>query len=121
VLSIDYGFERAESLSPQRPRGTLRCYHQHTINEDFYVRIGQQDLTAHVDFTALIEAGRRAGLEPVLLADQGRYLARIGEELIRRIAERTAGQLSRQRQAIHQLIHPGLMGSAFKVLIQEKR
>lgn len=120
VLSIDYGFERAEYFSPQRPRGTLRCYYRHTLNDQYYARPGEQDLTAHVDFTALIEAGRSAGLKPVLFTDQGRYLVGIGQELFREISERTAGQFSRERQAIHQLIHPGLMGSAFKVLIQKK-
>jgi SAM-dependent MidA family methyltransferase len=120
VLSIDYGFERVEYFSPQRPKGTLRCYYRHTLNDQYYARPGEQDLTAHVDFTALIEAGRRVGLEPVLFADQGRYLVGIGQELFRQIAERSAGQLSRERQAIHQLIHPSLMGSAFKVLIQRK-
>ncbi|MCC7261747.1 MAG: SAM-dependent methyltransferase [Candidatus Latescibacteria bacterium] len=120
VLSIDYGFERPEYFSPQRPKGTLRCYHRHTLGDDYYARPGEQDLTAHVDFTALIDTGRQAGLEPVLFTDQGRYLVGIGEEVFREIAERTAGQFSRERQAIHQLIHPGLMGSAFKVLIQRK-
>jgi SAM-dependent MidA family methyltransferase len=120
VLSIDYGFEREEYFSPQRPKGTLRCYFRHTLNDDYYARPGEQDLTAHVDFTALIEAGRQAGLEPALFTDQGRYLVGIGQELFAEIAERSAGRLSRERQAIHQLIHPGLMGSAFKVLIQKK-
>ncbi len=120
VLSIDYGFERAEYFSPQRPKGTLRSYYRHTLGDDYYARPGEQDLTAHVDFSALIDTGRQVGLEPVLFTDQGRYLVGIGQELFREIAERTAGQFSRERQAIHQLIHPSLMGSAFKVLIQKK-
>ncbi|MBM3280087.1 MAG: SAM-dependent methyltransferase [Candidatus Handelsmanbacteria bacterium] len=120
VLSIDYGFEREEYFSPHRPKGTLRCYHRHTLHDDYYAHPGEQDLTAHVDFSALIEAGRQAGLEPTLFTDQGRYLVGIGQELFAEIAERTAGQFSRERQAIHQLIHPSLMGSAFKVLIQKK-
>lgn len=120
VLSIDYGLERPEYFSPQRPKGTLRCYYRHTLGDDYYARPGQQDLTAHVDFTALIDTGRLAGLEPVLFTDQGRYLVGIGQELFREIAERTAGQFSRERQAIHQLIHPSLMGNAFKVLVQKK-
>jgi SAM-dependent MidA family methyltransferase len=121
VVTIDYGFERAEYFSPQRPRGTLRCYHRHTVNDDPLSRVGQQDITAHVEFTSVIEAGRRAGLAPVLFTDLAHFLIKEGEEVMREISERTAGQVSKERQGLHQLIQPGLMGAAFKVLVQAKK
>jgi SAM-dependent MidA family methyltransferase len=120
VLSIDYGDQRPGYFSPHRPRGTLRCYYRHQVHADPYARVGEQDITADVDFTALIEEGRRWGLEPVLWMDQAHYLLEIGRELIARIVEDTAGQLSAERAAIHQLLHPGAMGSRFKVLLLRK-
>ena len=120
VLTIDYGYEREDYFSPQHRNGTLLCYHRHTKNDDPYQHIGEQDITAHVEFTSLIERGKRLGLEPVLFTDQAHFLLQIGESEITEIVERTAGQLSKERQAIHQLLHPELMGRTFKVLVQKK-
>jgi SAM-dependent MidA family methyltransferase len=121
ILTIDYGWERHEYFAPQHRDGTLLCYHRHTKSANPYANIGEQDITAHVEFTSLIEHGKRLGLEPVLFTDQAHYLLQIGESEIAEIATRTAGQLSKERQAIHQLIHPELMGRTFKVLVQRKR
>jgi SAM-dependent MidA family methyltransferase len=120
VMTIDYGYERAGFFAPHRRDGTLLCYFQHTKNANPYTRIGQQDITAHVEFTSLIETGRKFGLEPVLFTDQSHYLLQIGEKEISEIVEQTAGKWSKERAAIHQLIHPELMGRTFKVLIQKK-
>jgi SAM-dependent MidA family methyltransferase len=120
VMTIDYGFERAEFFAPHHRDGTLQCYHRHTKNSDPLSRVGEQDITAHVEFTSFIEQGRKAGLEPVTLTDQSRYLLQLGEKEITEIVERTAGQFSKERAAVHQLVHPELMGRAFKVLIQKK-
>jgi SAM-dependent MidA family methyltransferase len=121
VLTIDYGYEREDYFSPQHRNGTLFCYHRHTKGDNPYQHVGEQDITAHVEFTSLIEYGRRLGLEPVLFTDQSHYLLQIGEPIIAEIVERTAGQLSKERQAIHQLLHPELMGRTFKVLVQRKQ
>ena len=121
VLTIDYGYERPEYFAPHHRDGTLLCYHRHTKSANPYEHIGEQDITAHVEFTSLIEHGKRLGLEPVLFTDQSHYLLQIGESEIAEIASRTAGQLSKERAAIHQLIHPELMGRAFKVLVQRKK
>lgn len=120
VMTMDYGFERAEFFAPHRRDGTLQCYHRHTKNSDPYSRVGEQDITAHVEFTSLIERGKERGLESVVFTDQSRYLLQLGEQEIAEIVERTAGQFSRERAAIHQLTHPALMGRAFKALIQKK-
>jgi SAM-dependent MidA family methyltransferase len=120
VLTIDYGHEREDYFSPQHSRGTLLCYHRHTKNDNPYQHIGEQDITAHVEFTSFIEHGKQFGLEPVLFTDQSHYFLQIGLPVIAEIVERTAGQLSKERQSIHQLIHPELMGRTFKVLVQKK-
>jgi SAM-dependent MidA family methyltransferase len=120
VLTIDYGYEREEYFAPHHRDGTLMCYHQHTRNDNPCINVGEQDITAHVEFSSFIEHGKRCGLEPVLFTDQSHYLLKIGEADITEIVERTAGQLSKERSAIHQLIHPELMGRTFKVLVQKK-
>ena len=120
VVTIDYGHERNQYFAPHRRDGTLLCYHHHTQNRDPFTLIGQQDITAHVEFTSLIEQGRRAGLEPILFCDQSRFLLDAGREILEEIATRDAGQWSAERNQAHQLIHPTHMGRAFKVLIQRK-
>lgn len=120
VLTIDYGHEREDYFAPQRRDGTLLCYHRHTKNDNPYTHIGEQDITTHVEFTSMIDQGRKLGLEPVLFTDQTHYLLQVGEAEIAEIVARTAGQLSKERAAIHQLIHPELMGRTFKVLVQRK-
>lgn len=121
ILTIDYGLERAEYFAPHFKDGHLQCYHRHTKSGNPYQHIGEQDITAHVEFTSLIELGEQLGLETVRFTDQAHYLLDVGEPLIREIVERDAGRPSADRNAIHQLTHPGLMGRAFKVLIQRKR
>lgn len=121
LMTIDYGFERAEYFAPHHQDGHLQCYYRHRKSANPYENIGEQDLTAHVEFSSLIEAGQTAGLELVRFTDQGRYLLEVGREVIAGIVARDAGQPSRARQAIQQLTHPGLMGQSFRVLIQRKR
>lgn len=120
LLTIDYGFERPEYFAPHHADGHLQCYYQHTKSGNPYQHIGEQDITAHVEFTSLIETGETLGLETVLFTDQARFLLAAGEPVIREIVERDAGRLSKDRNAIHQLIHPGLMGRAFRVLVQRR-
>ena len=75
VLTIDYGYEAAELYSEDRSRGTLQSYYLHTDGHSPYQRVGRQDMTAHVDFTALIEEGHAAGLRPVFLTTQAEFLS----------------------------------------------
>jgi len=121
IVTIDYGYERDEYFAPHHRDGTLLCYHQHVKSTNPYTHIGEQDITAHVEFTSLIEHGKKLGLEPVVFTDQSHYLLQIGEPEIAEIVERTAGQPSKERAAIHQLLHPELMGRTFKVLVQRRR
>jgi SAM-dependent MidA family methyltransferase len=120
IITIDYGYERNEYFAPHHRDGTLLCYYQHVKSANPYTNIGEQDITSHVEFTSLMEHGKKLGLETVLFTDQSHYLLQIGESEIAEIVERTAGQPSKERAAIHQLIHPELMGRTFKVLVQRK-
>jgi SAM-dependent MidA family methyltransferase len=123
VLTIDYGLEARELYNERHMRGTLLAYHQHRASEDYYARPGEQDLTAHVNFTALEAWGRRAGLQRIGLASQGHFLLALGQrnefadlyEEGMSEAERTRARLSLKR-----LIHPEGMGERFSVLAQGK-
>lgn len=123
VITIDYGYPRMELYSPERNRGTLMCYHKHQASEDPYVNIGEQDLTAHVDFTSLAEAGREGGLEITGFTDQTYFLMGCGiEEEFQKIEKMDESGLTGfgSNLALKKLLMPGGMGSTFKVLIQHK-
>jgi SAM-dependent MidA family methyltransferase len=120
VITVDYGYERDGYFAPHRHDGTLLCHYQHTANREPFVRIGQQDITAHIEFTSIMEAGRQAGLETVMFCDQSQFLLECGQDLLEEIASRDAGRWSPDRNRLHQLIHPTLMGRTFKVLVQRK-
>ncbi len=123
VMTIDYGYPAEELYSPRRPKGTFLCYHQHKTNEEPYVRVGEQDMTAHVDFTSLKRCGEEVGLSCLGFTDQGHFLMGLG------IAEKMAGPADRMDQspearktflAMKRLMAPGEMGKVFKILIQRK-
>jgi SAM-dependent MidA family methyltransferase len=75
---IDYGYEAADLYRNHRLAGTLRGYSEHTVTDDPFVRVGEQDLTTHVDFTALRRAGERSGMQFLGLTTQGAFLAGLG-------------------------------------------
>lgn len=115
-LAIDYGYLRDEYFA--RPAGTLMCYWRHQAVEDPYLRIGEQDMTAHVNFSDLME---EPSLETILFTTQMDYLIRLGVlDEIEKLA--TAGDaVSMQRLLkIKKLLLPGSMGERFKVLIQKR-
>ncbi|MEM1242601.1 MAG: class I SAM-dependent methyltransferase [Cyanobacteria bacterium P01_H01_bin.26] len=128
LLTIDYGHTAQRYYSPARHQGTLKCYYQHRHHDNPYANIGQQDLTAHVDFTALERHGERAGLSTVGFTQQGLFLMALGlgdrvANLAQNIAPGPNGfnQLIQNRQALHQLMDMGPMGlGTFGVLIQSK-
>lgn len=78
VLTFDYGAPAAELYAPWRRDGTLLCFHRQVAGQDPYVRVGRQDMTAHVDFTTVVAAGRTVGLEPLGFARQAEVLAALG-------------------------------------------
>jgi SAM-dependent MidA family methyltransferase len=122
AISIDYGYTADRYYNPIRTQGTLQCYYQHAYHNDPYVNIGNQDLTAHVDFTAIQNHGELLGLDTVGFIQQGMFLMALG--LGERIAaiSSSAGDIQsllRRRQSLHQLIDPMGLGK-FGVLIQSQ-
>jgi SAM-dependent MidA family methyltransferase len=122
IISIDYGYSADRYYNPMRAQGTLQCYYQHAYHNDPYINIGNQDLTAHVDFTALQNYGELLGLQTVGFIQQGLFLMALG--LGDRIAAISSNDgdlqsLLSRRQNLHQLIDPMSLGK-FGVLIQSK-
>ncbi|MDJ0657883.1 MAG: class I SAM-dependent methyltransferase [Crocosphaera sp.] len=122
LLTIDYGYPAEKYYHPQRYQGTLNCYYQHRHHHNPYVNLGQQDITTHVDFTALEKQGNLLGLQTVGLTQQGLFLMALG--LGDRLAELSNGnytlpEILKRRDALHQLINPTGLGG-FNVLIQSK-
>ncbi|TWI05892.1 SAM-dependent MidA family methyltransferase [Luteimonas cucumeris] len=119
MLFVDYGHPRGEFYAPARRDGTLRAFHRHQLADDVYARVGLQDLTASVDFTALAEAGTHAGFEFAGYCSQASFL--IGNGLAQRLAEHEAGapdEIARYalRQQVKQLTLPDAMGERFQAM-----
>jgi SAM-dependent MidA family methyltransferase len=122
VLTIDYGYPASRYYNPRRSQGTLQCYYQHHRHSDPYTNIGQQDITTHVDFTALEKWGKQCGLDKVGFTQQALFLMSLG--LGTRIAsllhqQQPISQLLQRRDALHQLHDPMGLGG-FGVLAQTK-
>ena len=122
LLTIDYGREAAELYSTSRFRGTLTTFYRHTQTDNPYSRVGQQDITAQVDFTTLKRLGESLGLTNIGYLSQGQFLSNLG--LRRWIARLPSMGLEQQqrdanRMGMLQLIRPEGMGD-FKVLVQGK-
>jgi SAM-dependent MidA family methyltransferase len=117
LLFIDYGFGRSEYYHPQRHMGTLRVhYRHHSLDDPFYLP-GLCDLTAHVDFTSIAEAGFDAGLELLGYTTQAQFLINGG--LTRLLSETSAEDAVRylpQTAAVQKLLSPAEMGELFKVI-----
>jgi SAM-dependent MidA family methyltransferase len=121
LITIDYGFPSSELYNGYRSCGTLLCYNKHQINDDPYKDIGEQDITAHVNFSALHHWGLRNGLNSCGFTDQGRFLLAIGlEDYLIRMRQHM-NDCAYYKKAIP-LTHTLLidMGAKFKVLIQQK-
>ena len=80
IFTIDYGYPAATLYDGSRREGTLLCYHHHTSSTNPYIRLGKQDITAHVDFTSLARAAEDAGLLTEGLLTQQRYLKKLGSQ-----------------------------------------
>ena len=117
LLLIDYGFPRHEFYHPQRSEGTLMCHYRHRAHADPFYLPGLQDITAHVDFTAVVEAGHAAGLDFLGYMTQGVFLLNCGltEVLARTPYEDRAHYLPLAASA-QKLLGPSEMGELFKVM-----
>ncbi len=120
ILTIDYGYTAQEYYSEDRNRGTLMCYHRHQLVEDPLVNIGEQDITAHVNFSAVKKWGEAEGIKTLGFCGQGAYLTSLGidDELKRLAAESKDYPFELAR--IKKLIMPQGMGESHQVLIQYK-
>lgn len=122
LLTIDYGYPAHKYYHPQRAQGTLQCYYRHRRHNNPYLNLGYQDLTTHVDFTALELEGNKWGLTKIGFTQQGMFLMALG--LGDRLSELSYGnynalEVIQRRDVLHQLINPSGLGG-FGVLLQAK-
>ncbi|HEX7952803.1 MAG TPA: SAM-dependent methyltransferase [Burkholderiales bacterium] len=117
LLLIDYGFGRREYYHPQRVQGTLMCHYRHRAHGDAFHLPGLQDLSAHVDFTAIAEAGIDAGMKLLGYTTQAHFLVNCG---ITRLLEQHPEQAPIPRMVlsagVQKLLSPAEMGELFKVI-----
>jgi SAM-dependent MidA family methyltransferase len=122
VLTIDYGGLASDIYSADSPDGTLTCFRQHAVSHDPFEYVGEQDITSHVDFSALMRFGEQHGLVPAGYSLQSDFLERLG--FASHLAAVDAEDLSEARRefrriAMMALIDPEQLGD-FKVLAQAK-
>ena len=115
LVAFDYGFTAEEFFAPHRAQGTLRAYYQHELRPDALSQPGEQDLTAHVNFTRFQAAGEAAGLRTETFREQGRFL---GEVARRWWALEGQDWSTAQVRQFQTLTHPGFLGMSFQVLVQ---
>jgi len=120
LMTIDYGLNAEEFFVPERREGTLRAYRQHRPSTDFLSNPGEQDITAHVNFSAIQRAGEAQGLRTEALISQTKFLTAIAEEASRRANIFGDWNSARSRQ-FHTLTHPEHLGRSLRVLIQSSR
>lgn len=118
LLLIDYGFPQREYYHPQRTEGTLMCHYRHHAHGDPFWLPGLNDITAHVDFTAIAEAGHEAGLDVLGYTSQAQFLLNCGlARLLERAQEGNAATYAALAGGAQKLISPAEMGELFKVLM----
>jgi SAM-dependent MidA family methyltransferase len=117
LIVLDYGFPAREYFHPQRSMGTLACHYRHRVHGDPFFLPGLQDITAHVDFSALARAAAEAGLEVLGYASQVQFLVNCG--ITDLLARENPGDPKRYlpaAAAVQKLLMPSEMGELFKVL-----
>ena len=130
ILTIDYGYTAKRYYSPSRREGTLQCYYRHSHHSDPFIHIGEQDITAHVDFTTLEKHGDELGLQTIGFTQQGLFLMALGlGDRLQQLSQptdpaqpatgQTIQKIMMRREALQQLISPMGLGN-FCVLIQSK-
>lgn len=110
MFLIDYGFSDAEYYLPERVGGTLMCHHQHQSDANPLVQVGEKDITAHVNFTAVALAGQDAGLEVLGYTSQARFLLNCG------LTTLLGSATLRERSMAQKLITEHEMGELFKII-----
>jgi SAM-dependent MidA family methyltransferase len=121
ILTLDYGYPAGRLYAPWRRRGTLLCFSRHTAGDDPFVRVGRQDITAHVDFTTVARAGAEAGLTLAGFTTQREFLTSLGiHEALRPAGGRGYDEehFARHR-AVTELLDPAGLGRV-RVLAQTR-
>lgn len=117
LLFVDYGLPQWQYYSAERSQGTLSCFFRQRMHADPFIRVGLQDITAWVDFTAVAEAGLAAGLELKGFATQAHFLFGAGlDRLLADMGEQSDAQRWQLSQQVQKLTLPGEMGESFKVM-----
>ena len=117
ALFIDYGFPRHEYYHPQRARGTLMCHYRHRAHDDPFFLPGLQDITTHLDFSAIAQAGREGGLDLLGYASQAQFLANCGiTEILAETPASDAAAYAPLASQAQMLLSPAEMGELFKVI-----
>lgn len=120
ILVVDYGFTREELLSLDRAEGTFSCYRAHHRDAQPLEDVGEKDITAHVDFTALAEAARRTGFRVDGWADQHHFMVGASEALLRSLEGPPTAETQKLLRTIKTLLHPESMGTQFHYLALSK-
>jgi SAM-dependent MidA family methyltransferase len=117
ALFVDYGFPRHEYYHPQRAHGTLRCHYRHHAHDDPFFLPGLQDITSHIDFTAMAEAGAASGLAVLGYTNQAQFLINCGiTDLVARTPPDEARAYLPLAAQAQKLTSPAEMGELFKVI-----
>jgi SAM-dependent MidA family methyltransferase len=117
LLTCDYGLTAGEFFAPHRRDGTVRGYHRHQLTSDLLASPGQQDLTAHVNFSAVELVGKAAGLATESLRTQGEFLTHVLKDNWPLETRPLTAEQVRQFQT---LTHPQHLGRSFRVLAQSR-
>lgn len=121
ILMIDYGFAAHEYYHPQRNLGTLMCHYQHYAHTDPLINMGLQDITAHVNFTAIAEAGVGSGLTLGGFCSQAQFLMNCGVlDLLSQVSPSDMARYAPLAAAAQKLLSPAEMGDLFKVIALTK-
>jgi len=121
VLLIDYGYSRSDYYSQSRTQGTLTAYRNQQRQENIFEGIGETDITSHVDFTAIAEAALEAGCQLLGFTDQHHFMVGAGESRMRSLESSDRGKdRDKFLRAYKMLMHPEMMGLAFKYLLVGK-
>jgi SAM-dependent MidA family methyltransferase len=114
---IDYGFPRGEYYHPQRTQGTLMCHYRHRAHGDPFLYPGLQDITAHVEFTRIAEAGVETGADLLGYTSQARFLINAGiTEALAEIDPNDVARFLPAANAVQKLMSEAEMGELFKVI-----
>ncbi|MCX7770218.1 MAG: SAM-dependent methyltransferase [Proteobacteria bacterium] len=121
ILTIDYGYPRSELFDISHNRGTLMCYYKHTVLENPYIRLGNQDITFHIDFTLLKQIGEKFDMQTIGFVEQSYFLMGTGIiDEIEKIKNENFNDYQKEIIKIKNLMLPGGMGDIFKFFEQTK-